>query len=67
MTSVLPKTRGFSPGPVARSVTIAKGSDVPLPRPATFLRPVACRVNCNFSTVIFVSVVLFIYEPSTVK
>ena len=54
LTSVLPNTRGVSPGPVASSVTMANGSDVPLPIPATFFNFVALRVSCNFSTVIFV-------------
>lgn len=47
--SVLPNNiPGSSSDPDAISLTSAYGSDVPLPRPATFLRSVAWSVSCSF-------------------
>lgn len=37
---------------------MANGSEVPFPSPATFFSPVALRVNCSFSTVIFFVLIL---------
>jgi len=47
-TSVFPRTLGELPFAVAMCVTTANGSLLPLPKPATFFSPTACKESSTF-------------------